>query len=311
MEAIRVKSREKIQHQLDAMHDLQGIVKMMKTLAGANIRQYEHASRTLENYYSSIELGLRLVGSELENIPANPAVGSNLMPTGIIIFGTDHGLCGHINEHLVELALETKNPRVLTVGVRTANALAEAGIDSDKVFPAPASLGKTSDLIQQLLPGIDHWQNQQQLMPVDILFNHYLPDGAYHPVRQALLPVDTGRFRQAPGNTWPSHKLPGHSIAAPLLFGELLQQYFFISLFSACVESQTSEHSTRLRTMLNAEENIKNRIEEITAEFRRVRQAEITSELMEVLAGFEASLQHETPGRDKDNNQQQAEHFHT
>ena len=306
-----MKSREKIQHQLDAMHDLQGIVKMMKTLAGANIRQYEHAARTLENYYSSIELGLRVVGSELENVPVNPGSGSNLMPTGIIIFGTDHGLCGHINEHLVELALETKNPRVLTVGERTANVLTEAGIESDKVFPAPASPGKTSDLIQQLLLGIDHWQNQQQFMPVDIVFNHYLPDGAYHTVRQALLPVDTGRFRKPLGNTWPSHNLPGHSIAAPILFGELLQQYFFISLFSACVDSQTSEHSTRLRTMLNAEENIKNRIEEITAEFRRVRQAEITSELMEVLAGFEASLQHRTPGQDKDVNQQQAEHLHT
>ncbi len=305
-----MKSREKLQHQLDAMHDLQGIVTMMKTLSGANIRQYENASRTLEKYSSNIELGLRVLGNELQKAPASTRRGSNNMPTGLIVFGTDYGLCGRFNEHLTKLALAQENPRILSVGVRTANYLREAGFDSEEVFPAPASLGKTSELIQLLLLAIDQWQERQEFMQVDILFNHYLPDGAYRPVRQTLLPIDTERFRRPLGNTWPSRNLPGYSLPVSLLFGDLLRQYFFITLFSACVESQTSEHSTRFRTMLNAEENIKNRLEEITTDFRRVRQAEITDELMEVVAGFEASQQQEPESHHENISREQEANIH-
>ena len=68
----------------------------------------------------------------------------------------------------------------------------------------------------------------------------------------------------------------------------LLHQYLFVSIFRACAESQASEHSSRLAAMQSAQRNLDERLDEVTMTFRRARQNVITSELLDVVAGFEA-----------------------
>jgi F-type H+-transporting ATPase subunit gamma len=72
------------------------------------------------------------------------------------------------------------------------------------------------------------------------------------------------------------------------LLSRLLRQYLFVSIFRACAESQASEHASRLAAMQAAERNLDTRLEEVTMTFRRARQDVITSELLDVVAGFEA-----------------------
>jgi F-type H+-transporting ATPase subunit gamma len=73
------------------------------------------------------------------------------------------------------------------------------------------------------------------------------------------------------------------------LLGGLLRQHYFVILFRACAESLAAEHGGRLAAMQAAEKNIEERLEEVTGRFRRVRQETITSELLDVVAGFEAA----------------------
>jgi F-type H+-transporting ATPase subunit gamma len=72
------------------------------------------------------------------------------------------------------------------------------------------------------------------------------------------------------------------------LLSRLIRQYFFVSIFRACAESQASEHASRLTSMQSAERNLDERLQEVTMIFRRARQNTITSELLDVVAGFEA-----------------------
>ena len=62
----------------------------------------------------------------------------------------------------------------------------------------------------------------------------------------------------------------------------------FVCAFRACAESQASEHGSRLLAMQAAEKNLDRRIDEVTAEHRRARQANITAELLDVVSGYEA-----------------------
>ena len=103
-----------------------------------------------------------------------------------------------------------------------------------------------------------------------------------------LLPVDLERFRTMTERPWPSHVLPTFSMAREKLFSALLRQYFFISIFRACVQSLASEHASRLASMQAAERNIEERLRELDAQFRQRRQDAITAELLDVVAGFEA-----------------------
>jgi F-type H+-transporting ATPase subunit gamma len=74
----------------------------------------------------------------------------------------------------------------------------------------------------------------------------------------------------------------------PALIRQLLHQYLFVSIFRACAESQASEHASRLAAMQSAQRNLDERLEEVTMTFRRARQNVITSELLDVVSGFEA-----------------------
>jgi F-type H+-transporting ATPase subunit gamma len=68
----------------------------------------------------------------------------------------------------------------------------------------------------------------------------------------------------------------------------LIPAYVEISIFRALLESTASEHGARMTAMRNASENAGELIQDLTLEMNRARQAEITQEIMEVVAGAEA-----------------------
>ena len=71
------------------------------------------------------------------------------------------------------------------------------------------------------------------------------------------------------------------------LLAELLPEYAQLSVYRALLESTASEHGSRMTAMRNAAENAKDVISDLTLEMNRVRQAEITQEILEVVAGAE------------------------
>jgi F-type H+-transporting ATPase subunit gamma len=72
-----------------------------------------------------------------------------------------------------------------------------------------------------------------------------------------------------------------------LVFTSLVRQYLFVTLFRAFAESLASENASRLAAMQAAEKNVEERIDKLHASFHQRRQANITEELLDVIAGFE------------------------
>ena len=75
--------------------------------------------------------------------------------------------------------------------------------------------------------------------------------------------------------------------AMPLL-AALLRNHIFASVFQASAEAMVTENAARLALMQQAEQAVDDRLEEVGGQFRRVRQDEITNELMDIIIGFEA-----------------------
>ena len=76
---------------------------------------------------------------------------------------------------------------------------------------------------------------------------------------------------------------PEPDVLLPMLF----EEYVDLSVYRALLESAASEHGARMTAMRNASENAGELIEDLTLEMNRARQAEITQEIMEVVAGAE------------------------
>jgi F-type H+-transporting ATPase subunit gamma len=108
-----------------------------------------------------------------------------------------------------------------------------------------------------------------------------------------LLPIDRAWIKSIQEKKWPTRVLPTFTIERDNLFSSLFHQYIFVSLFRALAESMASENAARLLSMQSAEKNIDERIEQLNALYRSERQNAITSELLDIVSGFEA-LREET-----------------
>jgi len=275
---------------------LQGIVKSMKSLSAVNIRQYERALVSLSAFMEVIEMGLQTALKEVPLPRHGPAAAH---PRGLIVFGSDQGLCGRFNERLAEfvrqqLAARSEPPaaslKILAVGARIASRLEAAGFPIDERYWVPGSVNGINANIYQLLLSVERWVQDEKIARIDIFYNRYEKAAASQPHHQLLLPINNERLQTLGRQRWPGRSLPCFRIPAPRLFSGLIRQYLFTRLFRVQAESLASEQASRLRSLQNAEKNIAEHIEELRAAYRIKRQAAITAELLDLVAGFKATL---------------------
>ncbi len=285
-------SIESLKKRISTSEDLHSLVKTMKALAAVSIRQYEKAVESLELYTRTVELGLQAVVRKSRSLSGNGARGS----TGLILFGSDQGMCGQFNELIGERVLEEiragkrneeREIRLVALGSRAVSALEERGIAPESEMTMPGSLSGITPLVQDLLLHIESWQ-EEGVREVILFYNRTEENGSYRQQRLPILPLEREWLASVQKNPWPTNQIPLVTMDHDRLFSHLIRTYLFITLYRACAESLAAENTGRLASMQLAEKNISERLEELQQEYRRERQSLITAELLEIVSGFEA-----------------------
>ena len=288
-------SLDALQRQIATAQKLQSVVKTMKVLAAVSIRQYEQAIESLAEYTRTIEMGLQVVLREnhqqllalsASNSQANPRLGA-------IVFGSDQGMCGQFNEQIAQYALAQIAPlaaslTILAVGSRVIAPLQDAGKTVDISFSMPSSLGGVVPTVQDILLQIEEWRSGGQIQQIVLFYNQPRSNTVFEPQSFPLFPLDQKWLTQLQQRQWCSQTLPIFTMEREQLFSALIQQYFFIWLYRALAASLASENASRLASMQLAEKNIEERLVTCNTQFQQERQAAITEEILEIVAGFEA-----------------------
>ncbi len=279
-----------LQKHIETSGKLQSIVKSMKTLSAVNIRQYEQAAYSLDDYQDTIETGLQAVLRET-GLPASG--GEEKQNHALVVFGSDQGLCGRFNERVVEYLVKKQedmrlpqNRLILVTGARIAARLEAEGFELTKSLWSPGSLAGVNRHVYEIILILHHWCLKMEIKQIDLFFNRYEPSGSVLPCTVPLLPLDNERLRKLAQKEWPGPSLPYSAIPSKQLFSALVQQYLFVAIYRAQVQSLASEQASRLHSLQQAEKNIQEHLEELTGRYRNVRQSVITSELLDLVAGF-------------------------
>lgn len=297
-----MESLEKLRARLDTLTDLRSLVGTMKALAAVGVHRLDEAARSVAQYDRTIELGLHVV---LRASPDAPAGGAPRQGArGVIVFGSDHGLCGRFNEDLLDfaagrleaLAREERASRVIAVGARAGALLEGAGYPPEREFVVPGTPEAATRSVRQILLAVERWRDAG-VREVAMVHHRPRPDGRCRPVLAALLPVAPRRFRRIGETQWESRTLPTFTMDRAALLAALLRQYFFVSVLRAQIESIAAENASRLAAMQAAERSLEERGDALLAELRHQRQEAITTELLEIVSGFEA-LGGEASGRE-------------
>lgn len=285
---------EGLKRKLGSTEELLSVVKTMKAMAAVNIRQYEKAVRSLAGYARTVELGLAVVLGAGGRPPAARRRATGRL--GVIIFGSDQGMAGSLNEQVVGYALRelaaaslpVAGLSMVAVGQRVLGPWEDAGGQVESYLSVAGSIAGITPLVHELLFQIQTWGAGQGIDRVHLFYNQQQHGAVYHPRKRELLPLDQQWLAKLGQEPWQGPSLPGFTMDAQALFSALLRQYLFIGLYQALAESAASENASRLAAMQGAEKSIAERVEELTRRYYQQRQMAITEELLDIVSGYEA-----------------------
>lgn len=285
---------EELKRKLSATEDMRSVVRTMKSMAAVNIRQYEKAVESLGDYAEVVEMGLSVLLREKSAV--REVSGREQKGFGAVLFGSDQGMCGQFNDnviaffekHLSEIGFDRRDVHVLALGMKAAGILKAKGFAVDERHEVPASVNGINDSTRKIWMKILQWRSESGIGEVFLFYNQPKSKAAYDPVSIRLLPTDKKWLDSLVRKKWESRSIPIFTMKWDDLFGALLRQYLYINIYRAFAESLNSENAARLAAMQVAEKNIEERIAELTTQYNLQRQGSITSELLDIISGFEA-----------------------
>lgn len=287
---------EELTRHIESAEDLQSVVGTMKALSVAGIRTHEAAERAMGRYLSTVERALQVVLKALPEIGPEREVGEHPC-TGVVIVGSEIGLCGAFNERLVTHAIDglsaLKAPPerrlVLVIGARAAASWTSEAETPVAVEDAPATVEALADTVASVITRLDHWRKDRGASRL-VLFHHRPGDGAGAvPERIDLWPIASERLANLRARAWPSRRLPICGGPPDLLFRKLIRQLLFAQVYTAIIQSRTAEHAERLSAMQAADRSIGEKLDDLRIRHRQRRQDVITAELLDLISGFEAA----------------------
>ncbi len=293
-----MQTLEQLKKQLDSTEELQTVVKTMKSISAVSIHQYDQAVKSLLRYHKNVERGFQVLLKSIH--PTAFALEEPLRQVehvGFIIFGSEQGMCGsfnediadHVNAHIQDDLLQKRTVHGITLGPRLSSLMHDhPNIRIDWVHDLPSSVHTISDHVNDLLIRIQEWRQETRLGRIRLFFNRKLSGSSYEPHHQDILPLDPQWLERLSQKEWPSRCLAQHNMPLEQLSAALIREYLFVSIYRGFAESMASENASRLAAMQAAEKNIEERMEDLQSRYNRTRQDSITSELLDIISGFEA-----------------------
>jgi F-type H+-transporting ATPase subunit gamma len=303
-------SQRDVKNRIASVRNIQKITRAMEMVSAARLRRAEQRIAALRPYAGAIRRMTRqaaqAAGAEVSSLPIL-AVHETQDNAAILFVTGDRGLAGGFNSQIMRAGVaaaqahEHEGRSVLhyASGRRGASSLAFR-----KREPAGAYVGFTdrpsyanarqiaNDLMSAYVDG--------KVDSVEVFYNGYISPLVQEVRHEILLPLaqatvleggahDVDRDESDDGGDSGGVKALVQYEPDPVeILRRLIPDYVEISIFRALLESTASEHGARMTAMRSASDNAGEVISDLTLEMNRARQAEITQEIMEVVAGAEA-----------------------
>jgi F-type H+-transporting ATPase subunit gamma len=288
-----METLETLAEKLRTAEDIRSIVRTMKSLSAASIRQYERAETAVSGYERTIDLGLAamLQDRRARGLSLPATIASRAETEALIVIGSDRGLCGPYNEIVTRHAagrIGNGTAVLATIGTLAAARLEARGHRPDRLFLLPSSVGGITTLVRSVIVEIERWTRNPGVGRICLIHNRRIGRARSAPVERALLPVPNDYLHGLLATDWPGPGRPFFRMDEGRLLASLVRQRLFVVLYRALAEALASEHATRLAAMQRAEANIDGRRDSLTSAYRQKRQEAITRELLDLVSGFEA-----------------------
>ena len=282
---------KEIRNKIKSVQNTRKITKAMEMVAASKMRKAQERMRAARPYGEKI----RNVVANLSH--ANPEYRHPFMVShdsvkriGIILVTTDKGLAGGLNTNVQRLVLnrmkeweaEGESFEVCAIGNKGLGFMQRLGANVVSHVTQMGDKPQLEKLIGAVKIMLDGYM-EGRFDRLVIFYTKFLNTMKQEPVAEQLLPL-TGEKIGAPETTWDYIYEPD----AHTVLDQVLTRYIEAIIYQALAENMASEQSARMVAMKSASDNAATVIDELTLVYNKARQAAITKELSEIVAGAAA-----------------------
>ena len=282
---------KEIRTKIKSVQNTRKITKAMEMVAASKMKKAQDRMRAARPYSEKI----RNVAAHISH--ANPEYRhpflierDSVKKVGIIIITTDKGLCGGLNTNLLRLVLnqmkewdsEGEKYEVCAIGNKGFGFMQRLGAEVVSHVVQMGDKPHMEKLIGAIKVMLDGYTNDRfdRLM---VFYTRFINTMKQEPVMEQLLPL-TGEKMGVPEGSWDYIYEPD----AKAVLDQVLTRYVEALIFQGVAENMASEQSARMVAMKAASDNAGSVIDELTLIYNKTRQAAITKELSEIVAGAAA-----------------------
>jgi F-type H+-transporting ATPase subunit gamma len=306
-------SQRDVRNRIGSVKNVQRITRALEVVAAARLRRAEQRIEALRPYADAIRKMTRQAAEAAGDLPRLPILQEHehVRTVGLLLVAGDRGLAGAFNSNIVRAGVaagrrdegEGQRPVYFASGRRPASSITFRGLelaDSFTGFTDRPAYADARRIAERLIAAYVDGEVDQ----VEIFYNRYFSALSQEVRRETLLPLQRATLleeredhkretesdsRSQDGGERGSQPraLVDYEPDPEQILGRLVPDYVEISIYRALLESTASEHGARMTAMRNASQNASSLIEQLTLEMNRARQAEITQEILEVVAGAE------------------------
>jgi len=304
-------SQKEVKSRIASIKNINKITRAMEMVAAARLRRSEQRIADLRPYSEGMRKLTRIASAHAGGVPRVPVLAEreNVQKVGIVLITGDRGLAGAFNSNIIREGMraaervrgEGAEPIFSVVGRKGVSALTfrkqelageYVGFTDRPAFSNAREIGEalTASYVDE------------QVDRVELIYNRFVSPLTQYVWRQTLLPLQQAEVVGEGAEEEEQEEQPESTDSgvdqsrsewffepdAEELLGRLIPEYVTISVYRALLESAASELGARMTAMRNAAENAESINDELTLEMNRARQAEITQEILEVVAGAEA-----------------------
>jgi F-type H+-transporting ATPase subunit gamma len=303
-------AQKEVKQRIGSVKNVQKITRAMEMVAAARLRRAEQRIESLRPYASAIRRMTRQAAEAAGNVPNVPILEDreDAKTVAMLLLTGDRGLAGAFNSQIIRAAMrkgaehEAEGRTVLyfASGRRGVSSLtfrkkevagSYTGHTDRPAYANAREIGE--DLMAAYIDG--------KVDRVEVIYNQYVSPLVQNVTLEVLLPLqqatvkeaeemqeDIDTSRREEGEETGHTALTEYEPEPDEILQRLVPDYVEISLYRALLESTASEHGARMTAMRSASENAGDIIKDLTLQLNRERQADITQEIMEVVAGAES-----------------------
>jgi F-type H+-transporting ATPase subunit gamma len=296
-------SLKDIRGRISSVKNIRKITRAMEMVAAARLRRAEQRIEHLRPYANAIRRMTSRASQAAENIPSLPILEEkeNVQTVGILLVTGDRGLAGPFNSQIIragnrraaELRADGKQLLWYVSGRRGLSSLEFRKLNVDGSWTGFTDRPAFSDA-RAIADGLTSAYVDDKVDRVEIIYNGYISAVNQEVRHETLLPLQQADVieegedeEEGESEERGSRALWIYEPDPEEILARLVPDYVEISIYRALLESTASEHGARMSAMRSASDNAGELIDDLTLEANRQRQAEITQEIMEVVAGAE------------------------